>query len=333
MFIVGLQKNAHCSLKTRHHTVACLFFQVYFNVTVGLRSCPDDGEDEDITVTVRPVGYNESTTVRIHSHCRCSCGPTRRCRESSRSPCRGPGEETGQEQRPDHGFTNDSIRDSNWNCRADGSDVDCSGRGVCECGRCVCEQSRLGTIYGEYCEVDDFSCPYKGGLLCGGKSEKTTGTRFHAHFTSLISFPPVSVCSSQDGERVCQASVCVRTAGPVMTAVVPSQQRPAGQPTARSAAGGAGVCAASVCATAPNTLDTSARDVPPAKAAANHTGTCHFSVCYKKYWEVFAPLITDVVVFCFVPQEVCGLPSVSWSHTTRGGALQQHLFPIGGVHG
>lgn len=134
-----------------------------------MRSCPDDGEDEDVTVLVRPVGYNESTVVRIHSKCRCRCGPTRRCNDDNQSPCRGTQDGAYQEQRLEHGLIKDSNRDSNWNCRADGSDVDCSGRGVCECGKCVCEQTRLGTVYGKYCEIDDFSCPYEGGLLCGGK--------------------------------------------------------------------------------------------------------------------------------------------------------------------
>ncbi|XP_070702620.1 integrin beta-8 [Pempheris klunzingeri] len=142
---------------------------VYFNITIGLRSCPDDGEDEDVTVLVQPVGYNESTVVRIHSKCSCSCGPAKRCRDESTSPCKGTPDSASQEQRPDHGLMRDSNRDSNWNCRADGSDVDCSGRGVCECGQCVCDQSRLGAVFGKYCEIDDFSCPYEGGLLCGGR--------------------------------------------------------------------------------------------------------------------------------------------------------------------
>lgn len=150
--------------------------QVYFNITIGLRSCLDNGEDEDITVTVRPVGYNESTIVRVHSKCRCSCGPTGRCHDNNQSPCSGTVDGTNWEQRPNQGLLKESSRDSNWNCRADGSDVDCSGRGVCECGRCLCEQSRLGTVYGKHCEIDDFSCPYKGGLLCGGKGENNTDT-------------------------------------------------------------------------------------------------------------------------------------------------------------
>ncbi|TKS88527.1 Integrin beta-8 [Collichthys lucidus] len=111
---------------------------VYFNITIGLRSCPEDGEDEDVTVLVRPVGYNESTVVRIHSKCRCSCGPTKQCNDDNQSPCSGIQDSPNQERWQGHGLIMDSNRDLNWNCRADGTDVDCSGRGVCECGReCV----------------------------------------------------------------------------------------------------------------------------------------------------------------------------------------------------
>ncbi|CAI5690448.1 integrin beta-8 isoform X1 [Oreochromis niloticus] len=140
---------------------------VYFNITIGQHSCPDDGKDEDVTVMVRPVGYNESTVVRVRSKCQCTCGPAGQCRDANASPCKQTQNGNNQEERPNYGMIKDS--DSNKNCKADGSDVVCSGRGVCECGRCVCEQSRLGAVYGKYCELDDFSCPYEGGLLCGSR--------------------------------------------------------------------------------------------------------------------------------------------------------------------
>lgn len=116
---------------------------------------------------VRPVGYNESTVVRIRSKCQCTCGPTGQCRDANVSPCKQTQNGNNQEERPNYGMIKDP--DSNKNCKADGSDVVCSGRGECECGKCVCEQSRLGAVYGKYCELDDFSCPYYGGLLCGSK--------------------------------------------------------------------------------------------------------------------------------------------------------------------
>uniref|UniRef100_A0AAQ5YBQ1 Integrin beta n=1 Tax=Amphiprion ocellaris TaxID=80972 RepID=A0AAQ5YBQ1_AMPOC len=148
---------------------------VYFNITIGQHSCPNDGEDEDITVMVHPVGYNESTVIRIHSKCRCSCGLMGRCQDDNQSPCTGTQDGSRQRQRQEQGLMKDSNADRNWSCRADGSDMECSGRGVCDCGRCVCEQSRLGTVYGKYCEMDDFSCPYEGGLLCGRRGVCVSG--------------------------------------------------------------------------------------------------------------------------------------------------------------
>lgn len=86
------------------------------------------------------------------------------------------------------------------------------------------------------------------------------------------------VCVPQGGVCVCQDGVCARTAGRATAAVVPSPRRPAGQLTARCAAGGADVCVADVCVTTLGATETSARDALPARAPANHTGTVSFCV-------------------------------------------------------
>ncbi|XP_034016876.1 integrin beta-8 [Thalassophryne amazonica] len=187
---------------------------VSFNITIGLHSCPDDDDDdaEDVTVMIRPVGYNESTTVRIHSKCRCSCGQTGQCHDSSQSGCGGTAERTDEEQTKARGLLKESS------CRAAGADVDCSGRGVCDCDKCVCEQSKLGNVYGIYCEMDNFSCSYEGGLLCGGRgvcvsgkcvcdgswTGATCGCRVS---TASCQSPDGVVCSGQ-GRCVCGECVC-----------------------------------------------------------------------------------------------------------------------------
>lgn len=71
---------------------------------------------------------------------------------------------------------------------------------------------------------------------------------------------------------MCRVTVYALMAGQVRAAVVPSLQRPVNQPTGCFAAGGADVCAASVYAMTPGTLESSARSVLRAKAPANHTG-------------------------------------------------------------
>lgn len=163
---------------------------VYFNITIGLRSCPvrgdDDDGEEEVLVTVKPVGYNESTVVKVRSACRCRCGPMGHCRDdasqelcgenadqSSQAPYsdQSNGEQSADQDpdnlEPDSDLDLDLEQDRR--CRAEGSEVDCSGRGVCDCGRCVCHRTNLGTVYGKHCEMDDFSCPYDQGLLCGAR--------------------------------------------------------------------------------------------------------------------------------------------------------------------
>ncbi|XP_026088080.1 integrin beta-8 isoform X2 [Carassius auratus] len=127
---------------------------VFFRVTVGMSCCPAEGTDRDVLMSVRPVGFNESVTVRIRQDCGCVCTETGRCRDDpDPSPCPA---ETAV-------------------CRADRSEPVCSGRGVCRCGTCVCDSSRLGNIYGKFCEMDDFSCPYVKGLVCGGHGQCVSG--------------------------------------------------------------------------------------------------------------------------------------------------------------
>lgn len=241
-------------------------FQSYFKITFGLRSCPDDGGDEDVQVLIRPVGYNESTVVRIHSRCRCSCEATKRCNDDSQSLCSAMQDSPSQERGSKHKLTNSNR---NWNCRPDAAEVDCSGRGVCECGRCVCDRTKLGTVYGKYCEIDDFSCPYDGGLLCGGK-----GGAFKRLFAEMRSLTrPPFVCSSQVTGRVCRASARARMAGQVRAAVVPSPRQPVSQPTACFVAGVADACVESAPVTTRSTPGISARSARPAKAPVSHTGT------------------------------------------------------------
>lgn len=187
--------SAHYNSNSSLLSTPSISMQVYFNITIGLHSCPDDEDEEDdvVQVFVRPVGYNESSIIKVHSRCRCHCGPDWHCHDDTthQSTC---GEVTPDTDRnnqdlnnrdmhthtpdldPEHTPTRPHTHGPEWSrqCRAEGSGVDCNGRGVCVCGKCVCERNSLGTVYGQYCQMDDYSCPYQHGLLCGGNTHTHT---------------------------------------------------------------------------------------------------------------------------------------------------------------
>ncbi|XP_006636260.2 integrin beta-8 [Lepisosteus oculatus] len=146
---------------------------VFFNITIGMRECGNQGEAVDFLI--KPVGFNESTRVKVQTACACQCtGPgapsSGRCwNERSPQDCRS--SETGSctcEQGGEEGGLGES-------CRLDDTQPACSGRGSCLCGRCVCARSSLGLVFGKYCEMDNFSCSYHRGLLCGGHGQCVLG--------------------------------------------------------------------------------------------------------------------------------------------------------------
>ncbi|KAK1172941.1 integrin beta-8-like [Acipenser oxyrinchus oxyrinchus] len=145
--------------------------KVLFNIKVGMQECHSLGDEAYIFL--KPFGFNETTKVRIQSQCSCRCGrpaehaPGRCLDEVTPQDCENCKcnhvEKTKDDQLP--------LRD----CQADQMQPACSGRGLCLCGKCLCDQSSLGRIYGKYCERDGFSCPYHQGLLCGGHGQCISG--------------------------------------------------------------------------------------------------------------------------------------------------------------
>lgn len=303
--------------------------QTYFKITFGLRSCPGDGGDEDVKVLIRPLGYNESTVVRIRSRCRCSCEATKRCNDHSQSLCSGMRDGPGQERK-----SNPQLADSNgglnWKCRPDAADVDCSGRGVCECGRCVCDRTKLGAVYGKYCEMDDFSCPHDRGLLCGGKGGHSKHS--FARMRPLTRPRALFVCLFFAGRGTCVSSECACADGwagescgcPVSTA------------TCQSASGllcsGRGRCMCGKCACDDPQYSGDFCEKCPACQSTCQSHWYGFSSEPQSMMGLFIakhdPPPTPTLF-----QEVCGLPLVTWSGTERGGAMQRHLRPIGGLCG
>lgn len=136
-----------------------------------MRACPEKDDalqnerDPEVMLLVKPVGFNESVTVRVRQACECSCGGAGPCHDNPEASLCESGALPADER---------SLTDS---CRDAKTGLICSGRGTCVCGACVCDQSKVGTIYGMFCEKDDFSCPNERGLICAGVYMQTQTLR------------------------------------------------------------------------------------------------------------------------------------------------------------
>ncbi|XP_041494839.1 integrin beta-8 isoform X2 [Microtus oregoni] len=139
--------------------------EVLFNVTVVMTICDVTGGKN--YAIIKPIGFNESTTVHIHKSCNCQCehckGCEGQCAESALDPkcpqCHDSRCHFDEDQLPSE------------TCKLQEDQPVCSGRGVCVCGKCLCDKTKLGRVYGRYCEKDDFSCPYHHGNVCAGHGE------------------------------------------------------------------------------------------------------------------------------------------------------------------
>ncbi|XP_036183845.1 integrin beta-8 isoform X3 [Myotis myotis] len=144
--------------------------EVLFNVTVTMKKCDVTGGKS--YAMIKPIGFNETTKIHIHRNCSCQCdeirGPKRKCVDETLldSKC------FQCDENKCH-FDEDQVPSES--CKSHKDQPFCSGRGVCICGKCLCHKTKLGKVYGKYCEKDDFSCPYHQGNLCAGHGECEAG--------------------------------------------------------------------------------------------------------------------------------------------------------------
>ncbi|XP_056375705.1 integrin beta-8 [Hyla sarda] len=144
--------------------------KVLFNVTVTMDTCDVEGGHNYIIL--KPIGFNETVKVKIHRSCTCQCNSPLRHKDKCVTevhpdcpgvPCRDSNCSLGEKEYQSE------------NCKQSPSESECSGRGTCLCGKCYCSKTKLGKIYGKYCEIDNFSCPYNLGKLCSGNGECYNG--------------------------------------------------------------------------------------------------------------------------------------------------------------
>ncbi|XP_059115136.1 integrin beta-6 isoform X1 [Peromyscus eremicus] len=144
-----------------------------FNVTVSISNC-----EKSRTLTIKPVGLGDTLEILVSAECDCACqgeveANSSKCHHGNGSfqcgvcVCNpghmGPHCECGE----------DIV--STDSCRESPGQPSCSGRGDCYCGQCVCHLSPYGSIYGPYCQCDNFSCLRHKGLLCGDNGDCDCG--------------------------------------------------------------------------------------------------------------------------------------------------------------
>ncbi|XP_049749247.1 integrin beta-8 isoform X2 [Elephas maximus indicus] len=144
--------------------------EVLFNVTVTMKKCDVTGGKN--YAIIKPIGFNETTKIHIHRNCSCQCDD----RREAKGKCVDENFlDTNCFQCDDNKCHFDEDQFPSESCKSHKDQPVCSGRGVCICGRCLCHKTKLGKVYGKYCEKDDFSCPYYLGNLCAGHGECEAG--------------------------------------------------------------------------------------------------------------------------------------------------------------
>lgn len=115
---------------------------------------------------LKPIGFNETTIINVQKSCACQNG-------DNTKPKRVWTDETFPDVKQPH-CSDSSCSYSremfpSEECRQHKDQPICSGQGDCIEGKCFCYKNKLGRVYGKYCQMDDFSCPYHQGNLCSGK--------------------------------------------------------------------------------------------------------------------------------------------------------------------
>ncbi|KAH8420291.1 hypothetical protein KR009_008821 [Drosophila setifemur] len=207
--------------------------QVSFTAQIQVLKCPENRRDWTQFIQIYPVGINESMLIQLEMLCECPCELPGSIGYEVKSPhCNSTGTfMCGICECDDHHFGNTCECDvlemtqaanNDASCRADNvTELDCSGRGNCQCGSCVCH-SRTNTdeiISGHFCECDNFSCERNKNMLCSGLDHGIcdcgrcickpgwTGSNCGCLASNDTCMPPGGgeICS---GHGVCECGVC-----------------------------------------------------------------------------------------------------------------------------
>ncbi|XP_001606384.1 integrin beta-PS [Nasonia vitripennis] len=158
--------------------------KVEFTVEVEVKACPENRADWKQKFMIYPVGINESLTVNLEMICDCECERADSINqgfEPHSQQCSARGDLSCGICACDDGYfgkqcecgTNDRgiISNKEFACRKENTTTyDCSGRGSCECNVCQCypREDPNETVWGDFCECDNFSCDRRNKELCSG---------------------------------------------------------------------------------------------------------------------------------------------------------------------
>nr|DBA19988.1 TPA: hypothetical protein GDO54_015730 [Pyxicephalus adspersus] len=153
--------------------------EITFKVKVTAKKCL-----QDHSFLIRPLGFTDKVEVSITTTCDCDCSDVAEagaCSSNGRIVCGvcscNKGHVGKNCECQTGGKTNQELEQS---CRKDNSSAVCSGAGECICGQCICNKNEdpSKSIFGQYCQCDNYNCEMFNNRLCGGQGKCSCGICF-----------------------------------------------------------------------------------------------------------------------------------------------------------
>ncbi|POI28904.1 hypothetical protein CIB84_007346 [Bambusicola thoracicus] len=182
---------------------------VLFNVSVTMKGCDTTGGRK--YAILKPIGFNETTIINVQKSCACQNG-------DNAKPKRVWADEIFPDGKQPHcsdsscSYSRETLPSEE--CRQHQDQPICSGQGDCIEGKCFCYKNKLGRVYGKYCQMDDFSCPYHQGNLCSGIVFSATILTMHLKLNLTSVKPHVltyCITLTKLQEKMFLPTVCTRT--------------------------------------------------------------------------------------------------------------------------
>jgi len=154
---------------------------------------------------LKPIGFNATTIINVQKSCACQNGDNAKPKRVWADEIFPDGK---QPHCSDSGCSYSRETLPSEECRQHQDQPICSGRGDCIEGKCFCYKNKLGRVYGKYCQMDDFSCPYHQGNLCSGKLQNL-GLCFAFLFLCFIFWNLHTLCSWKQWCKAVKYKNCV----------------------------------------------------------------------------------------------------------------------------